>query len=332
MKQYAFEQKNAELWSKYEALTKDLNSRKRKLTNLQRYELPSLYRRICQHYAIAQQRHYSLHLINKLHQHVLAGHQLLYEHKVSWLWRVLSFIWITFPSRVRHHWKLFWLSTALFYIPAFSLGLACYVDTEMIYQIMPDSAVAGMEYMYDPSNEKIGRNADRQSDTDFMMFGYYIFNNISIGFRAYALGILAGIGTIFNLVYNGLAIGAVAGHLTQLGFNQTFWPFVSGHSSFELTALCICGAAGLCLARPIIAPGRRKRLDAFKLAGFESIQLVMGAALMLVIAAFIEAFWSSSSLIPIPVKYFVAMVFWLIVILYLWRAGRGLKSEAIDAD
>jgi uncharacterized membrane protein SpoIIM required for sporulation len=332
MKQYAFEQKNAKLWSQYETLIKELDSRKHKLNSQQRYELPALYRRICQHYAIAQQRHYSLHLINRLHRHVLAGHQFLYEHKASWLWRVLSFVWITFPTQVRKQWKLFWLATALLYVPAIGLGLACYYDTEMIYQIMPDSSVAEMEYMYDPANEKIGRGADRQADTDFMMFGYYIFNNVSIGFRAYALGILFGIGTIINLVYNGLAIGAIAGHLTQLGFTQTFWPFVCGHSAFELTAICICGAAGLCLARPIIAPGRRKRLDAFKHAGLESIQLVMGAALMLLVAAFIEAFWSSSNLLPDTVKFVVAIFLWLMVILYLWRAGRSLSIEVNDAD
>lgn len=332
MKQYAFEQKNAALWEKFKTLTADLNKNRSKLSSEQRYELPALYRRICQHYAIAQQRHYSLHLIDQLHQLVLSGHQLLYEHKVSWLWRILNFVWVTFPAQVRHHWKIFWLTTALFYVPAFSLGLACYFDSEMIYQIMPDNAVAEMEYMYDPANEKIGRNSDRQADTDFMMFGYYIFNNISIGFRAYALGILVGIGTIFNIVYNGLAIGAVAGHLTQLGFTQTFWPFVSGHGSFELTAIIICGAAGLCLAKPIIAPGRRKRLEALKLAGLESIQLVMGAALMLLVAAFIEAFWSSSSLIPASIKYVVAAFFWLVVILYLWRAGRGSDIEVSNAD
>ncbi|MGB1799981.1 MAG: stage II sporulation protein M [Gammaproteobacteria bacterium] len=332
MKQYAFEQKNAALWEKYKALTADLNSNKHNLTNQQHYELPALYRRICQHYAIAQQRHYSLHLINQLHQLVLTGHQLLYEHKVSWLWRVLNFVWVTFPAQVRCHWKVFWLTTALFYIPAFSLGIACYFDSEMIYQIMPDSSVAEMEYMYDLGNKNIGREANRQADTDFMMFGYYIFNNISIGFRAYALGILAGVGTIFNIVYNGLVIGAVAGHLTQLGFTQTFWPFVSGHGSFELTALCICGAAGLCLAKPIIAPGRRKRLEAMKVAGLESIQLVMGAALMLVVAAFIEAFWSSSSLVPSSIKYIVAAFLWVVVILYLWRAGHRFNVEVNDAD
>ncbi len=36
------------------------------------------------------------------------------------------------------------------------------------------------------------------------MFGYYIWNNISIGFRTFASGLLAGIGPILVLISNGV--------------------------------------------------------------------------------------------------------------------------------
>lgn len=331
MKQYAFEKEYAELWQEYDVLSKALEERKSayQVKNTHppsgNYEFPSLYRRICHHYAIAQQRHYSPQLINQLHQRVLLGHQLLYEHKSSTLWRMFSFLWMTFPQQVRKHWQHFWLATALFYVPAILMGLACYNDSEFIYQSMSSHEVSSMEYMYDPANDKIGRRAERQSDSDFMMFGFYIYNNISIGFRSYATGILAGIGTIFIMLYNGTVIGGVAGHLTQLGFIETFWPFVSGHGSFELTALCICGAAGLRLGQPLIAPGRHRRIDAFKIAGHESVQLVLGAAFMLLVAAFIEAFWSSSSFVTNEIKYLVGAFLWFVVIVYLSFAGKTEK-------
>jgi hypothetical protein len=41
-----------------------------------------------------------------------------------------------------------------------------------------------------------------------------------------------------------------------------------------------------------------------------------GIILMLVIAAFLEAFWSSSTSIPNAVKYSVGVFLWLLVILY----------------
>jgi len=52
----------------------------------------------------------------------------------------------------------------------------------------------------------------------------------------------------------------VAGHLTQKGYTDTFWPFVSGHSALELTAATIAGAAGLMLGRAVINPQNHTRL------------------------------------------------------------------------
>ena len=326
MKQLAFEQHYQDSWQRYDQLCTDVADKHSKLSVQQRYELPALYRRICQHYAVAKQRHYSPHLINALHQRVLQGHQQLYHQQGSILWRLLAFLWITFPCQLRRHARHFWLAAALFYLPAVGFGLACYFDNEVIYSIMPDHQIFTMEYMYDPANKHIGRDAEQQTESRVMMLGYYITNNISIDFRTFAMGLLAGIGTVFILIYNGVVIGGVAGHLSQLGFTDTFWPFVSGHGSFELTAIAVSGAAGLRIAQPLIAPGRYSRIEALKLGGRDSIQLVLGAGFMTFIAAFIEAFWSPSAA-PIAAKYTVAAILWLLVILYLSFAGRGFDQH-----
>ena len=43
---------------------------------------------------------------------------------------------------------------------------------------------------------------------------------------------------------------------------------------------------------------------------------------LLLLAAFIEAFWSSNRAIPAEIKYAVGIAGWLLVILYLTLAGR----------
>ena len=328
MKQIQFQQKYQKFWDEFETVLADLEKDKNKqnISINERYDFPKSYRKICNHFAIAKQRHYSPIFIQRLHTLVLKGHEHLYRHKTIWFWRVIEFLTSSFPRQVRKHYIAFWLATALFYIPAFAMGLACFVDSEVIYSVMDSETVADMEYMYDPSNKKIGRDESRQADTDIKMFGFYIFNNISVGFQTFASGILLGIGSLFYLIFNGLFIGGVSGYLTQLGFTETFWSFVSGHGSFELTAIVICGMAGLLLAGPIFAPGNRSRADALKIAAKDSIQLVMGAALMLVAAAFIEAFWSPSSFVSTSIKYTVAAVLWAFVILYLTFAGRGSRA------
>lgn len=302
--------------------------KKTKKSAIANYPLIRLYRQICQHYALAKQRHYSPQLVAQLHQRVMIGHQLIYQTKTGYLSAIIDFIFYGFAVRLRQHQRLFWLAFGLFYVPLIAMLIGCYLNHELIYSVMSPSQVAEMESMYDPANAVIGWGSERQADTDIMMFGVYIANNIGIDFQMYASGLFFGIGTIISTIYNGVVIGAVAGHLTQLGFGSTFWSFVCGHGSFELTAAVIASTAGLRLAQPLISPYPYNRKDAFIIAGKQSIQLLMGAALMTFLAAFIEAFWSSSTAIPNAVKYGVAALLWLLVGGYLVFAGRGQADES----
>ena len=78
----------------------------------------------------------------------------------------------------------------------------------------------------------IGRT--RGADDDWQMFGHYIRNNIGIAFQCFATGLLAGLGSLFFLVINGVMIGAVAGYLTARGLATTSgpsWPRTAPSSS-----------------------------------------------------------------------------------------------------
>lgn len=283
---------------------------------------PSLYRKVCGHYALASGRRYAPSLVIQLHDLVQRGHRKLYQRRGAWLWRLITFITSGFPKTLRRQAGYFYLSLALFLLPGLLTGLSCYQQPDLIYSVLGQEEVASMEWMYNPDNRKIGRDSERGSETDFVMFGYYIYNNISIGFRTFAGGMLMGLGTLLLLLFNGVVIGGAAGHLTQVGYGETFWPFVSGHGAFELTAIVICGGAGLMLGRALIAPGQQRRTQALTSIAPEAIKLVMGAAAMLLIAAFIEAFWSSSLFTP-AIKYVVAALLWILVAGYLMLAGRG---------
>lgn len=318
MRQDLFEQRNSPLWEELAGLLGESSPPPGKEALLR---FPRLYRRACNHYALARSRHYSPALVAQLHDLVLRGHQRLYRRRGARLWRLIAFLGGGFPRAVRAHAAFIRLSAALFLLPGLLAGGFCYLQPELIYSILEEGQVADMEYMYDPANRKPGRTAGRDSATDFAMFGFYLRNNIGIGFRTFAGGILYGVGTVLLLLFNGVVIGGVAGHLTRIGYQDTFWPFVSGHGALELTAIVICGAAGLILAGAVVAPGRLPRTRALGEAAPEALQLVLGAAVMLLLAAFVEAFWSSSGAAP-AMKYSVAAVLWSAVALYLWRVGR----------
>lgn len=324
MRQEAFEAENQTLWEEIGELIEDLHrpKRKRRKDLGEQLRFPQHYRRLCSDYALARSRRFSPALVAYLHGLVLRGHPLLYRKQAGWQWRLFNFLFRGFPQALRRNRFYFYISLLTFLLPALLMGAGCYLQEDLIYTVLDEQSVAQMESSYDPANDHPGRSPERGSETDFTMFGFYILNNIGIGFRTFALGILLGVGTLFLLLFNGVVIGGVAGHLTRLGYEETFWPFVSGHGSFELTAIVICGAAGLLLGKAVVAPGPMGRLETLKRHAQEALQLVMGAALMLLVAAFIEAFWSSSGFTP-EVKYGVAAILWLWVILYLVFMGRG---------
>jgi uncharacterized membrane protein SpoIIM required for sporulation len=327
MNQDSFTEKYKPQWQAFEewldSQDREIPKEKRPLVSSS-IDVPHMYRQLCHHLSLAQSRNYSAHLIEYLNQLTLRGHQYLYRAKSNTLTGFVNFVFYVFPSLIRQEWRLFWLATLLFYGPLLGVGLAIQENPELVYSVLPPEQVSQFRSMYDPNAEHIG--SERQSDDDFYMFGYYIYNNISVGFRTFAGGMLFGIGSIFFLFYNGLVIGAVAGHLIQIGYSETFLSFVIGHGSFELTAIVIAGMAGLKLGGAMIRPGRNSRSQALKIAGRTSLKMIYGVILMLVIAAFLEAFWSSKGNIDPDIKFTVGYILWGFIGFYFLLIGRRRRA------
>lgn len=320
MKQSLFESRHKAEWERFSLALERLERGK---DTSQVAEFPKAYRRLCQHLALAQDRGYSSFLVDSLQQQVLRGHQQLYRHRSQLGANVLGFILAGFPRLVRAEWRFVLAAALLFFGSLIGFGMLVYLSPELIYNLIPADQVREMQSMYDPAAGHLGRSAERAASEDWVMFGYYIMHNIGIAFQTFASGLLLGVGSAFFLLYNGLIIGAVAGHLSEIGFGQTFWSFVIGHGAFELSAIALAGAAGLKLGWALIAPGRLTRIEALQIAARQSILLICGVMLFLLIAAFIEAYWSSRTGVSPQTKYLVGAGLWLCVALYLLFAGRS---------
>jgi uncharacterized membrane protein SpoIIM required for sporulation len=157
------------------------------------------------------------------------------------------------------------------------------------------------------------------------MAGFYVNNNVGIALRCFALGIFGGVGSAFFLVTNGLSTGAIMGYVTAQGAGDNILTFVVGHSSLELGAIVLSGGAGMSLGWSVVAPGDRTRLASLQSAAREVVVIVFGAAVMLFMAAGIEAYWSSSGLSANVKRSLGACVF-VVVLLYMVLVGRGERS------
>jgi uncharacterized membrane protein SpoIIM required for sporulation len=146
-------------------------------------------------------------------------------------------------------------------------------------------------------------------------------NNLAVCFTTFAMGITAGIGTIYMMFTNGLLIGVIGAATWQAGMALQLWSFVAGHGALELPAIFISGGAGLEIARGMLFPGLLPRRESLALAGGRAARLMIGIIPMLVVAGVIEGFVSPSGLAT-PLKFLLSVVLFTALITYLARVGR----------
>ena len=318
MKQAAFEDRFSPRWDVFAAW---LEAQGRSgSSSFPDEEFPQRYREICHHLALARDRQYGAEVVDRLNHLALYGHHILYGAEPGRLQGVVEFFGRGFPRLVREEWRATLAAMILFFVPLLGMTALVSVRPEAAYYIIDPRTLSSLQDMYSDSAQALGR---RGADGDLAMFAFYIFNNVSIGFRTFAGGILAGVGTVVFLLLNGFHIGAIAGYLTELGLGHNFWSFVAGHSAPELLAIGISGAAGFRLAQALLSPGSRSRKQALVAAARHAVKLMMGAGALFLIAAFIEGFWSAHRWFPNGVKYAVGASLWALLIGYFFLAGRA---------
>ena len=132
----------------------------------------------------------------------------------------------------------------------------------------------------------------------------------------------AGVYTLLIMMQNGFMLGSLLGLASHHEFFD-LWNFVIGHGVIELSVIGIAGGAGLILTYAILNPGNLTRRDAIYLAGREALILLIGAALMLIVAGLIEGFISPREFLPSPIKWGVGIGSGILMYSYFLLSGRG---------
>ena len=173
------------------------------------------------------------------------------------------------------------------------------------YALMRDRPALAAEVLPDVMLSRAAAGADRQAagrryvdvsteDRPLMASGI-ISNNVRVAIACFAGGIFLGVGSLVLLGFNGLMIGATAGHFANVGLLAYLLEFILGHGLLELFAIWVAGAAGFLLGRTVVAPGELSRADALVLSGRTAVRMLGGAAVLLVVAGLIEGFVSAGT-------------------------------------
>ena len=279
----------------------------------------ALYRSACADLVHARDVGFTPDLVAYLDSLAGRAHNILYAappYRIAAAWDLVA---REFPRALRRNGRFFALGMTLFFAPMVICLVATLFFPEFAYQVLSREQLQGMADMYSEAH------TGRDESTDAGMAGFYVHNNVGIAFRCFATGILLGFGSLFFLIYNGVVMGTVLGHVIAAGHGKNILTFVCTHGTFELTAIAIAGGAGLQMGYALIDTGGRTRLGSLRAAGHDLAIIILGAAIMLFIAAGLEAFWSPSAAPP-PAKWALAGVFTILLTLYFALAGRSTAT------
>lgn len=317
MKQFLESRKDN--WSRLEQLTARASRlRLAKLSGEEVREFGRLYRRTAADLAIAREEVKDKRLVNYLNHLVGRAHGAIYRSESSGFGGIIDFFRFEFPALFRQHCGMIFLAFAIFMVSAIFSGVTSYVDDRYADRIAPDL----VEQIRSHSNwTETANEYNALASTEIQT------NNIGVTFYAFAGGVIAGLGTVFVLLQNGISIGMVVG----LCVKYKFWDiliFMSGHGVIELTAIFISAGGGLLVGKALLIPGDLRRRDALVTNGLAAVKLVMGCIPMLIIAGTIEGFISPAH-IPAAYKFSVSAVSAAALIAYFRKPDlRKLRSPA----
>ena len=258
---------------------------------------------------------------------VAAGHNLLYRDPgVGWraAWRYMM---VTVPQEIRRSVVPIALASALLYGP----GLIAYdsivrhpaLAAELVPPAMIDRADHGAEWEREEKGYVSLPDSIRPVASSWIMS-----NNIKVATVTFAGGIAAGVGTVYALVNNGIALGAALGLYESKGILSLIVRFIAPHGVLELTAITFAGAAGLLIGSAILIPGAVTRREALVERGRRAIRLVAATVLLLVVAGTLEGLVSPIPTWSLAQKLSISAITAVLLVLYISQGRRAPEPAA----
>ncbi|HSL55822.1 MAG TPA: stage II sporulation protein M [Pyrinomonadaceae bacterium] len=310
------QRKNA--WQRLEDLLKLLDgSSLRRLGREEVRELGRIYRRTASDLAIARAESRDPRLVNYLNSLVIRAHGRIYRADAQGGKRIRLFFTRELPQTFRRTWRYTFLSFSVFMIFATVgfVGTRYDPDFSELMGVSPAFREMAIETKT-PWWERL--NEANQTGASLIMT-----NNIMVTIYTFAFGATLGIGTIFYLALNGANIASVVALAYGAGtdFGNALVTFMVGHGVVELSCIFIAGGAGLLIGSAMLMPGDLTRADALKTRGMEAVRLMIGVAILLVVAGTIEGFISPAPIDP-RIKFGIGGITGLAMYAYLLLVGR----------
>jgi uncharacterized membrane protein SpoIIM required for sporulation len=307
-------------WTELEDLVGRAGNRPSRLGANGVRRLGTTYRAAVADLAIARRQFPGHPLLGRLERLVGRARVLVYQAPAT-RGSFREFVTSGYWRRVRERIGLVALAAVCLFGPALLAGYWAWRDPGAASGLVPDQ----FQYVTEPRvrGEDWGVSLGQQA-----AFSSEIFtNNIRVAILAFAGGVLAGVGAVLVLIYNGALLGATFGLAVGAGNGPPLFQQVTAHGVLELSCIVVAGAAGMRMGWALIDPGNRPRGIAFREEARAAAEMLLGTAAWLVVAGLVEGFVTPSGQnlgTVLVVGFGLGLAFWAGV---FWL-GRDRRSEA----
>jgi uncharacterized membrane protein SpoIIM required for sporulation len=144
-------------------------------------------------------------------------------------------------------------------------------------------------------------------------------NNLFVAFRTAIFGVLASIGTLLILLYNGIMVGAFQYFFIERGVFWESFLTIWIHGTLEISAIIIAGASGLVAGSGLLFPGTYRRVQAFQISMRNGLVIFLGIVPIIILAAVFEGFLTRYTETPDAIRgLFIATSLLFVLWYYVW--------------
>lgn len=262
----------------------------RSLSEEQAIALPGLYRGALSSLSVARSISLDSSVRRYLESLTLRAYYCIYGPKESFIQALARFVRADFPVAVRRSLGPVALSALAMILGTVIGWWLTATEPEWFYSFV------GAELAGDrgpgSSRESLRKVLYDESGGGLTGFATFLLShNTAVGILSFALGFALGVPSLVLMFSNGLMLGAFAAIHERVGLALDFWAWVLPHGVPELSAIVLCGGAGVAMGRALLVPGPHGRLSRLALEGRDVGRIVVGSVVLFVIAGLIEGYF-----------------------------------------
>lgn len=196
----------------------------------------------------------------------------------------------SWPKSVRALWPEISLAVLISVVGVLIGWLLCAHDSSWYDMLIPPEMAEGRNVAASVKDLKdtLGAGQGNLPNELPSMAAMLMTHNTQVCIVAFATGAVFGIPTLLALIQNFYIMGAMLWLFYSKGLGFEFTAWLTIHGTTELSAIIISGACGFHIARKIMFPGELTRRQALSDAGRLTGTVMIGCALMLIVAGCLE--------------------------------------------